>query len=503
MVQGTGSGVGKSILCAALCRIFFQDGVRVAPFKTQNMSLNSCVTRDGLEMARSQVVQAEAACIEPAVEMNPILLKPNSDTGCQVVLNGRVIGDYSAVDYGRYQRELWTSVVESYRSLSSRYDVIVIEGAGSPAEVNLKDRDIVNMRTARMADAPVLLVADIDRGGVFASLVGTVELLEPPERKRIKGFIINKFRGDLSLLAPGLDFLAARTGTPVLGVVPYYRDVHIQEEDGMALGEQGARARTGTTGPSIKQRHDIDIAVVHLPHIANFTDFAPLIAESGVQVRYISSPAEVDGADALILPGSKSTIADLHWLRSSGLERAIRDYGADQGMVVGICGGYQMLGLKITDSLGVDGSPSIAEGIGLLPIETEMEPLKQTLQVVARPLASSFWEAAHEVTGYEIHMGRTDRHSGVKAAFRIETGEGECREDGAIAPGSRVWGSYLHGLFESDGFRKSFLDGMRRRKGLEESAAASYDRLKQEGYDRLADIVRQSLDMDKIYELIR
>ena len=503
MIQGTGSGVGKSILCAALCRIFFQDGVRVAPFKTQNMSLNSCVTRDGREMARSQVVQAEAAGIEPVVEMNPILLKPHSETGCQVIVKGKVIGDYSAVEYGRYQHDIWASVEESYRSLSNRYDVIVIEGAGSPAEVNLKDRDIVNMRTAQMADAPVLLVADIDRGGVFASLVGTVELLDPPERKRIKGLIINKFRGDLSLLAPGLDFLAARTGTPVLGVVPYYRDVHIQEEDGMALGEQGTRAWTGTTGPSIKHRHDIDIAVLHLPHIANFTDFDPLAAEPGVQVRYISSPAEVDGADALILPGSKSTIADLHWLRSAGLETAIKDYAADQGMVVGICGGYQMLGLKISDSLGVDGSPSTAEGIGLLPIETEMAPLKQTLQVVGRPLASSFWESAHEVKGYEIHLGRTERHRDVGAAFQIATGAGGRREDGAIAAGIRVWGSYLHGLFESDGFRKSFLDGMRRRKGVGQSAAASYERLKQEGFDRLADIVRQSLDMEKIYELIR
>ena len=362
MIQGTGSGVGKSVLCAALCRIFFQDGLRTAPFKSQNMSLNSFVTRDGLEMARSQVVQAEAAGVEPNADMNPLLLKPSSDTGCQVILNGKVIGDYTAAQYGRYQRDIWPQIKAAYHRLASTHDVVVIEGAGSPAEVNLKDRDFVNMRTAEMADAPVVLAADIDRGGAFASIVGTLELLEPHERKRIKGFIINKFRGDISLLNPGIDFLFKRTGVPVLGVVPFFRDIYIQEEDGVPLE---ASAEFGVRNGELRTEAIIDIAVIHLPHISNFTDFDALAAEPGVRVSYIRSASEVNGADVVIIPGSKNTISDLLHLRKTGMEERIKTFAGQGGMVAGICGGYQMLGFRISDPFGVDGTVPEAEGLGL------------------------------------------------------------------------------------------------------------------------------------------
>jgi adenosylcobyric acid synthase len=499
MIQGTGSGVGKSVLCAAFCRIFFQDGLRVAPFKSQNMSLNSFVTRDGLEMARSQAVQAEAAGIEPSVEMNPLLLKPNSDTRCQVILNGRVMGDYSASDYGAYQRDIWGTIQGSFHRLSRNHDVIVIEGAGSPAEVNLKDRDFVNMRTAEMADAPVLLAADIDRGGVFASIVGTLELLEPCERARIKGFIINKFRGDLSLLAPGLDFLFTRTGIPVLGVVPFYRDVYIQEEDGVPLE---STVESGFRNTELNSKSTIQIAVIHLPHISNFTDFDALAAELDVRVRYIPSSSELNDADVVIIPGSKNTIGDLHYLRETGMEQRIKEFAASGGMVAGICGGYQMLGTAIRDPYQVDGTAPEATGMGLPSVTTVMEKEKQTVQVAAKSFASNLWAGNVDVKGYEIHMGRTTRFDGVRPAFHVHN-DGGTREDGAVSSDLRAWGTYFHGVFDSDEFRKSFLDGIRKRKGIETTVAGSYDRLKQEGFDKLAAIVRGNIDMKKVYEILK
>lgn len=499
MIQGTGSGVGKSVLCAAFCRIFLQDGLRAAPFKSQNMSLNSFVTRDGLEMARSQAVQAEAAGIEPSVEMNPLLLKPSSDTRCQVVLNGKVMGDYSASDYGAYQRDVWSTIQESFHRLSRDHDVIVIEGAGSPAEVNLKDRDFVNMRTAEMADAPVLLAADIDRGGVFASIVGTLELLEPGERARIKGFIINKFRGDLSLLAPGLDFLYARTGIPVLGVVPFYRDLYIQEEDGVPLE---ASSGYGASGAELNSRSTIQIAVIHLPHLSNFTDFDALAAESDVRVRYVRASSELKGADVIVIPGSKNTIGDLLYLRETGMEQRIKEFAASGGMVAGICGGYQMLGTAIRDPHQVDGTASEAAGLGLLPVTTVMEKEKRTVQVAARSFASDLWAGNVEVKGYEIHMGRTTRCDGARPAFHLQN-DGRTCEDGAVSSRLRAWGTYLHGVFDNDGFRKSFLDRIRKQKGIEAAAAGSYGRLKQEGYEKLAAIVRGSLDMKKVYDILQ
>jgi adenosylcobyric acid synthase len=504
MIQGTGSGVGKSVLCAAFCRIFYQDGLRVAPFKSQNMSLNSFVTRDGLEMARSQVVQAEACAIEPSVDMNPILLKPSSDIGCQVILEGRVVGNYSAEAYGRYVHDAWSAVCSSYERLARQYGTIVIEGAGSPAEVNLKDRDIVNMRTAEMAHAPVLLAADIDKGGVFASLVGTLELLEPHERARVKGFLINKFRGDVSLLAPGLDFLEKRTGIPVLGVIPYFKDIYIQEEDGVVLERQcGLRiADCGIKTENGKPKAEIDVVVVHLPHISNFTDLDALAAEQGVQVRYTREPAALAGADVVVIPGSKNTISDLLFLRKTGLEQGIRDYAAAGGMVVGICGGYQMLGLTISDPFMTDGDMREAEGMGLLPVTTVMEQEKQTVQVTARTLTSGLWDGNIELSGYEIHMGRTKKKTGVSSAFQVRSAGGS-REDGAQSPNQRVWGTYLHGLFDSDAFRKSFLDGIRKHKGMVASAVGSYEQLKQDGFEKLAAIVRASIDMQKLYAILQ
>jgi adenosylcobyric acid synthase len=463
------------------------------------MSLNSFVTRDGLEMARSQAVQAEAAGIEPSVEMNPLLLKPNSDTRCQVILNGKVMGDYSASDYGAYQRDIWGTIQGSFHRLSRNHDVIVIEGAGSPAEVNLKDRDFVNMRTAEMADAPVLLAADIDRGGVFASIVGTLELLEPCERARIKGFIINKFRGDLSLLAPGLDFLSTRTGIPVLGVVPFYRDVYIQEEDGVPLE---STVESGFRNTELNSKSTIQIAVIHLPHISNFTDFDALAAELDVRVRYIPSSSDLNDADVVIIPGSKNTIGDLHYLRETGMEQRIKEFAASGGMVAGICGGYQMLGTAIRDPYQVDGTAREAAGMGLLPVTTVMEKEKQTVQVDAKSFASNLWAGNVDVKGYEIHMGRTTRFDGARPAFHVHN-DGGPREDGAVSSDLRAWGTYFHGVFDSDEFRKSFLDGIRKRKGIETTAAGSYDRLKQEGFDKLAAIVRGSIDMKKVYEILQ
>jgi adenosylcobyric acid synthase len=506
MIQGTGSGVGKSVLCAAFCRIFYQDGLRVAPFKSQNMSLNSFVTRDGLEMARSQVVQAEAAHIEPSVDMNPILLKPSSDTACQVILQGKVAGNYSADAYGRYVHDAWTVVCDSYRRLARQYEVILIEGAGSPAEVNLKDRDIVNMRTAEMAHAPVLLAADIDKGGVFASLIGTLELLEPHERARIKGFLINKFRGDVSLLAPGIDFLEKRTNIPVLGVIPYFKDIYIQEEDGVVLeNEKNFGFRIADCGLNSEIRNpqsEIDIVVLHLPHISNFTDLDALAAEPGVQVRYTRAPAELAGADVVVIPGSKNTIGDLLYLRKTGLEQGIREYAAAGGMVIGICGGYQMLGLTINDPLMIDGDVREAVGMGLLPVTTVMQKEKQTVQVAARTLASALWDGNIDLRGYEIHMGRTKKKPGTMPAFRVRSAGGS-REDGAQSQDLRVWGTYLHGLFDSDAFRKSFLNGIRQHKGMAATAVGSYEQLKQDGFEKLAATVRASLDMQKLYAILQ
>ena len=482
MLQGTMSGVGKSLLTAALCRIFRQDGLRPAPFKSQNMALNSCVTSGGLEMGRAQAVQAMAAGLEPDVRMNPVLLKPSSDTGSQVIVMGKVRGEYAARDYFARKKALIPEIMAAYDSLAGEYDPIVIEGAGSPAEINLKRDDIVNMGLAEMADAPVLLVGDIDRGGVFAQLVGTMELLEPKERARVAGFLINKFRGDPALLTSGLEMLTARTGVPVLGVIPFL-ELDIDDEDSLAprLGEK-------------RQTAPVDIAVIHLPRISNFTDFAPLEHHPSLGVRYVSSPGELGNPDLIILPGTKSTAGDLLWLRQNGLERLICRKEAGGTPVFGICGGYQMLGTVLRDPLGVEGGGTFA-GMGLLPCETEFTPEKRLTRVSAVAQASPFTGAKLE--GYEIHMGRTER--GAANPFcRLSDG----REDGAVS--GLVFGTYLHGLFDTGELTDRLAAWLLQRKGLTgtETASETHEAYQSRQLDRLAEAVREHIDLEAVYRIM-
>ncbi len=500
MIQGTGSHVGKSVISAALCRIFRNDGIDVAPFKSQNMALNSFITIDGGEMGRAQAVQAEAAGLEPQVDMNPILIKPHTDIGAQVIIQGKVRGNYSARDFHALKAEAMRFVEESYSRLSERHELIIIEGAGSPAEVNLRENDIANMGTAHLADAPVILVGDIDRGGVFASLVGTLELLDDADRRMIRGFIINKFRGDRSLLQPGIDFLEERTGLPVLGVVPFFRDIYIEEEDGVKLDRgEGLKA---------KGKGYIDITVIHLPHISNFTDFDPLAAEPDVHLRYAGFGERIGRTDMIILPGSKSVISDLGWLRKAGYAEEIRRHAERGGVVVGICGGYQMLGERIADPCGVEGG-GVTEGLGLLAIETVLEEKKVTRRVsAALSDALPFDTGPHRLEGYEIHMGRSSYIGEARPLFLL-TGEKEVDagvEDGNLSGNGRVWGTYMHGIFDNDLFRRNLIDWLQRVKGVSgrkgKGAGVVHRSLKEEGFRRLAERVRKNVDIDKIYRLI-
>ncbi|MCI9307990.1 MAG: cobyric acid synthase [Oscillospiraceae bacterium] len=480
MVQGTMSGAGKSLLCAALCRIFAQDGYRVAPFKSQNMALNSYVTRDGLEMGRAQVVQAQAAGAEPDVRMNPVLLKPSSDTGSQVIVLGEIRGQMSAAEYFRYKKQLFPEVLDAFDSLAAEHDIIVIEGAGSPAEINLRADDIVNMGLALKVDAPVLLAGDIDRGGVFAQLYGTVALLQRPEQERIAGLIVNKFRGDPDILRPGLAMLEEKTGKPVLGVVPYLK-VDVDDEDSLApcLGREEAHK-------------PLDAAVVRLPRISNFTDFAPLEEHPQIGVRYVDDPRKLGAPDLVILPGTKSTVGDLLWLRQTGLEAAVLKLAAQGVPVLGVCGGYQMLGELIHDPQGVEhGAPGSVRGLGLLPMETTFLPEKSRTRVEAAVLAGPL--AGARLDGYEIHMGTTQVRG---APFcRLENG----REDGCAQ--GNVWGTYLHGLFDSGELTQKLAELLCARKGLavEAAQAVSHAAYQQGQLDLLAQGVREALDMDKIY----
>ncbi len=498
MIQGTMSNAGKSLLAAGLCRIFRQDGYRVAPFKSQNMALNSFATKEGLEMGRAQVVQAEAAGTEPAVWMNPILLKPTDDEGSQVIVNGRSIGNMKARDYFAYKKQLIPVIMDAFRKLADEYDIIVIEGAGSPAEINLRENDIVNMGMAEMVDAPVLLVGDIDRGGVFAQLLGTVMLLEDSERARIGGLVINKFRGDASLLDSGIEMLEEMCGIPVAGVVPYM-DIRVEDED--SLSER-------LTAPGRKVRADspasvIDIAVIRLPKISNFSDFDVFEQFPDVAVRYISRPQELGEPDLIILPGSKSTIADLRWLRSSGLEGAVLDAHESGVPVFGICGGYQMLGVSISDPEGVEGGGEI-RGMGLLPAVTVLAGDKKTEQFSGRfESVSGVFSglSALEIEGYEIHMGIT----GVTetAAERGITTDFTSGDTGMQS--GNVYGSYIHGIFDRGEIAAELVRTLAVRKGAEISFSGIADHrdFKEREYDRLADILRGALDMSRIYDMLR
>ncbi len=478
MIQGTMSNAGKSLLCAGLCRVLRQDGYRVAPFKSQNMALNSFITADGGEMGRAQVVQAEAAGIAPDVRMNPILLKPTTDVGSQVIVNGQVRGNMRAMEYYRRKQEFVPEVMDAYNSLASEYDIIVIEGAGSPAEINLKDADIVNMGFAKMVDAPVLLVGDIDRGGVFAQLYGTVALLEEDERARIKGTVINKFRGDKAILEPGLKTLEELCGVPVAGVIPY---VHVDIDDEDSLSERFSR---GT------QRKLLDIAVIRVPRISNFTDFAPFERYGNVSVRYVTSVEELHDPDLILLPGTKSTIADLLWLRQCGLEAAIQKAASAGTLVIGICGGYQMLGKTVSDPDQVEaaGVTEIA-GLGLIDMDTVFRGDKVQTQTRGTfagvtGMLENLNGLAYE--GYEIHMGRSQEVLPV------------------LNGGGNVYGSYIHGIFDAPGIADAILKAVCAQKRLDFSALETYDaeEYKERQYDILADAVRQGLDMELIYRIL-
>ena len=501
MVQGTGSGVGKSVLVAALGRIFKQNGFKVAPFKAQNMALNSGVTRDGKEMGRAQIMQAQAAGVEPQVEMNPILLKPHEDKMAQVIVLGKVIRHMSAQDYDRYKPQLLQIVADSLTALRREYDIIVIEGAGSPAEINLKEHDIVNMRTAELADAPVLLAGDIDRGGVFAWLVGTMELLSPEERKRIQGFIINKFRGDLSLLEPGLDMLEERTGVPVLGVVPFFFDIRIPEED--AVPEWALREGGESSGDET-----LDIAVVYLPHISNFTDFDPLTVEPSVRVRYVRLDEDLGEPDAVVIPGSKNTVGDLIKMQKQRLTEQIIAKAKRGTPIIGICGGYQMLGREIIDEEGVESSCRCTPGLNLLDVVTTFAPRKTLLQTRAEIISDSAPFASLRgmvVEGYEIHMGQGRLGPGAQPLFLVKgkQGNGSIAYDGAVSRSGLIWGTYLHGLFDNDRFKLAFINWLRARRGWSPLTDTNSTLAKLEAeYDKLAGLVRYSLDMDLIYEIV-
>ncbi|MEE3419825.1 MAG: cobyric acid synthase [Lachnospiraceae bacterium] len=500
MIQGTMSNAGKSLIAAGLCRIFHEDGYRVAPFKSQNMALNSFITREGLEMGRAQVMQAEAAGVEPSVRMNPILLKPTGDMTSQLIVNGEVRGNYSARAYFTMKTGLIPDIMAAYNSLSEENDIIVIEGAGSPAEINLKENDIVNMGMAKMANAPVLLVGDIDRGGVFAQLYGTVMLLEEEERARIKGMIINKFRGDVSILKPGLDQIEELTGIPVVGVTPYI-SIDVDDEDSLSPRFSDTHHR----GENVNQ---IDIAVIRLPRISNFTDMNPLERIDGVSVRYVDSVRDFGHPDLVILPGTKNTMDDLRWMRMNGLEAVIKKAAASGTCVFGLCGGYQMLGRSLSDPCGIESGGEM-EGMGLIPARTVFSRKKTRTQVHGKITAGEglFQTlSGTEIEGYEVHMGETffDGPHGELAEIRAVSGEeSEIKSDGIFC--KNVFGTYVHGFFDSGSVSGKLVEALGREKGLAMSAAATvdYNSYVQSQYDKLADTLRESLDMKAIYAMLR
>ncbi len=489
MIQGTSSAAGKTLLATALCRIFRRDGIRVAPFKSQNLALNSAVTLDGSEIGRSQALQAQACGLEPDADMNPVLLKPEPDMRTQVVLQGRTWRSVGPGEWDECRPRLWEAVVESLERLRGRYDLLVIEGAGSPVEINLKQNEIANMRVARACAAPVLLAASIELGGVFAAIVGTLALLEPEERALVKGFVINRFRGDPGLLAPGLRMLEERTsGTPTLGVIPYMENLRLPQEDAALIASTGLAP----------DPEGVNVAVIHLPHISNFDDCDPLAMEPGVHVRFVSSVTDLGSPDALIIPGSKATLADLAWLVSRGFGHAIRAYADRGGVVVGICGGYQMMGLAVHDRAGAEGITGTREGVGLLPVETSLEEEKTVHQVAATVSGGpGFLEdcVGADVSGYEIHRGRTVPAAGWAPVFTRADGS----PDGAAARGGRVWGTYLHGVFGASDFRRAWLSslGWRARE-----PGASMSTVVEREIDRAADVVSGSLDMDRVHRIV-
>jgi len=484
MFQGTCSNAGKSILTAAMCRILLQDGLAVAPFKAQNMSLNSYVTHGGEEMGRAQVVQAQAARLDPDVRMNPVLLKPSSDTGSQVIVMGRPVANMSVTDYFNYKPEAFARVQEAYDSLAAEHQVIVMEGAGSPAEVNLKHHDIVNMPMARYARAKVLLVGDIDRGGVFASFVGTMEILDQWERDLLAGFVVNRFRGQKSLLDDALRYMTEKTGRPVLGVVDYLADLGLPEEDSVSF-------KNGFFDQQCRGRTDVDLALIDLPHISNFTDFEPFLAEPDVRIRLVKKAADLGRPQAILLPGSKNVVADLRYLQENGLAEAIGALAGQGVEVVGICGGFQIMGSTIADPHRIESAGDNVAGLALLDIVTTLAPEKTLTLKSGRHLPSGC-----QVRGYEIHHGLSVGSGLPLLELAADEQAGVVTDDGLL------WGSYLHGIFDSDPFRRWFIDRLRVRHGLAPlgRVQACYDL--EPAFDRLAAAVRQQMDMAKIYALL-
>ncbi|MFC2342113.1 MAG: cobyric acid synthase [Selenomonas artemidis] len=502
MLMGTSSHVGKSILTTALCRIFRQEGRRVVPFKAQNMALNSYVTLDGREMGRAQVAQAEAAGLAPMADMNPVLLKPTGNAQSQVVIMGEPVGNMSAREYHKgYSLKAWDAVEDALARLQDEYELLVVEGAGSPAEINLKANDIVNMRVAKYLQAPVLLIADIDRGGALASLVGTLELLDEEERALVKGLVINKFRGDVTLLTPALKFLEEKTGKPVLGVVPHIEQLGIDEEDSVSLEEKSCGL-----GNTAADR--IRIAVIRTPKLSNFTDFDALADEPDVALYYVGTPAELGSPDLILLPGSKNTTEDLLHIRATGLETAIRRCVSAGTPLFGICGGYQMLGRKVCDPLHTESAHDEIEGFGYLPIETRFAAHKRLRQVTAECADFPFLGEkipGKNLSGYEIHMGETIFTEDVHRPFRIVAAGGRPADvrDGALSADGLVCGTYIHGIFDDDALRRAIINRLRARRGLAAlSVQYRYREGKERAYDRLAETVRESLDMAKLMSIV-
>jgi adenosylcobyric acid synthase len=494
MILGSGSDVGKSVTVAGLCRLFRQEGIDVAPFKAQNMALNSFITPEGGEMGRAQVVQAMAAGLTPHVDMNPILLKPSSEVGSQVIIHGRVYGNFSAQEYYRHKPRLLRQVMASYRRLAQAHDLIVLEGAGSAVELNLKRNDLVNFSMAAKAGAAVILVADIDRGGVFAATIGSFHLLTPRERRLLSGFIINKFRGDPELFKEGVAIIQRRTRRPVFGVMPYLPDLALPEEDSVALARKRASGAAAADGC-------LRVGVVRLPHISNYTDFDPLEQEPGVHLSYLEPGDPLDGLNLVILPGTKNTISDLQFLKKAWLFRRLQAYAGNGGRLLGVCGGYQILGQVVKDPLGVEGPPREEAGLGLLPVATTLAGAKTTTQVIARAARGGV-----ELAAYEIHMGVTEPQGAGAPAFVITRRHGHAvqLDDGWVTPDGRVWGTYLHGLFDNDDFRRRFLHEVAAtsRPGEVPAPPLDFRSFQEAQLDRLAAEMRRHLDIPRILDLI-
>jgi len=488
MIQGSSSSAGKSLLVAALCRIYTRRGIKVAPFKAQNMSNNAAVCADGSEIGRAQALQAAAAGLAPSVDMNPVLIKPEADSRAQIILMGRPWQTLEAKTYYEKKNILWEHVVQSLDRLRAAHDLVIIEGAGSPVELNLRAGDIVNMRVARHAQSPVLLIGDIDRGGIFAQLLGTLWLLEPEECALVRGFVVNKFRGDLSLFDDGIRILEKKAKVPALGVIPYLRGLSLPDEDAVSVEIASLSSRPASVG-------QIDIAVLALPRIANFDDLDPLRTEAGVHIRHVDSADRLGKPHAVIIPGTKSTMADLDWLRKTGLADSIIDYAGDGGAVIGICGGYQMLGQTIHDPLHVESQNDSVEGLGLLPVVTTFTEKKATYQVRAWILKFEVL-AGEMIEGYEIHMGDTQTQSSwLEITHR--NGRQVKIPDGSVSPDGKIWGCYLHGIFANDAFRHAWLESLGR-QGEVASQSARFEK----SLERLADAVENSLDMDLLEKIV-